>query len=147
MLKPIDADFLQEKETHYIIMSGNDLLAELQAIEQATASINRTPAARPSEDDCMTMAAVFSELLLPSPSVPQESELFHALSRLQCSQTGILLYVCRRAIREIQYIQKLEGRDFEPTDSFLVSPIWKRRINDILSGALYPAYVACYRFF
>ena len=150
-LIPIDAAFLMEEETHYIIMRADELSEEIEAIFSAAETTHphgwhSQQQFAPKIQECAL--SVLSLLdRLPHLKPPKTRDITEALLSLPESRIYPLKYACRQSLTNIQYIRtSVSGRDFSKTECFLVSPLWRRRVERTLGGELFPAYVGHWTF-
>jgi hypothetical protein len=147
----MDAEFLMEDETHYIVMGADDISKEIEVIlhaaDEMTPNTQKTQQQfAPKIEECWSSVSALVSCL-PCSTSPTTQALIEALVSLPNSSIYPLKYACRHAITNIRYIRTaMSGRDFSPTNCFLVSPLWSRRIDRTLSGQLFPAYIGCWHF-
>lgn len=138
-LVPVEADFLHADIAAYIFMTSEQLEAEREAIQQATGG--GRPGAhstKPNPEEIASVSAHFGALA-PFGHTPTAEHLRETLAPLHGSRiVAFQLELVRRALR---HASRYQGQDYDPTNTFAVSPHWRHRWQTLLQGGLFPAYV------
>lgn len=140
-LIPMDASLLNDEGPQFIFMTASQLEAERQSIAKAfPAPAGHASLYRPTAEQGFRLAALFDQLL-PFAEPPPLDALAECAGLLQRSQSAQIGYRLDQIRRLIWHAERFQGRDFDPTDTFAVSPLWRRRWEMLLSGILLPAYI------
>lgn len=138
-LKPVSSAFLHESNDAFVFMNATHLENEL-AIFLAALPIEPSGRIEHLSRKSLFEVSIFVDAL-PFVMPPNVGELKGALSPLEDSQTRLLqcrLYQIKKAILSATF---LEGKDFARTEVFAVSPVWRKRWDQLICGNLLPAYI------
>ncbi len=150
-LIPLDAEFLQEEETHFIVIHADQLIEEVEVVAEVCAKQFVKPVS-PGRPFCpnaklIVEAATLLLMKLPTSNQPSISAIEKAMQDLSNSSIEQLLYCARQAATQVRYLRSVaKGKDFDATNAFLVSPLWGRRMERTLAGQLLPAYIGYWNF-
>tara|TARA_R110002050_G_scaffold269917_1_gene412454 strand:+ start:64387 stop:64851 length:465 start_codon:yes stop_codon:yes gene_type:complete len=138
-LKPVSSAFLHESNDAFIFMNAMHLENEL-AIFLAALPFEQNRMVEQLSRESLLEVSVFVDAL-PFVMPPNVGELKGALSQLEDSQIRLLqsrLYQIKKAILSAKFH---EGKDFARTDVFALSPVWRKRWDQLICGNLLPAYI------
>lgn len=145
-LTPLEIDVLMDEAPAYTFMTASQLEDERKAIAEALEPLGPVgQTAPPTPDEACYLAVRFVELL-PFSQPPHADVLREVLrarpAPLSTTETLALSRRLSQIRAAIRHASLYQGRDFDPTDTFAVVPQWQLRWQSLISGALFPAYVA-----
>lgn len=145
-LDPATAGDLHRLEPNYIFMSPADLAQECQDVRQSWREVEFGFSRFRSRAEYVTLAAALAEFL-PA-TKPARGPQLHASSRkalqlLPPTQVPLLQQRLRQIEDRLGSLSRvMRSPHYGPCCTLAVSPLWSRRMADMVSGYLHPAWVA-----
>ncbi len=142
-IDPLDAETLHEFEPTYVFMSGEEIAEECRAILDALPPLPPYFAYlhRNEPLDTWLSLALRFQALFRGGSEPSADTLQRALAPLPRSEKHLLACRLHQIIRAVQVSVLCHGTDWNPTNTFAVPPMWKKRFETLIGGMLCPAFV------
>lgn len=131
-------------EPPYRFMTAAQLEAERAAIAVALPRPGTDHDRALDQHDQLAHGARFADLASFA-EPPSAVALRDALAPLGPKKSMELMQLLLQIRAALSQIPHWYGQDFDPTDLFVVSPLWFQRWQDLIGGVLFPAYIGFVR--
>lgn len=125
-------------------MTAAQLESERAAIAAALPFCNTSRSQTLDRHDRLSHGARLADLA-PFVQPLGAAELRDALAPLEQTKSTELMQLLLQIRAALSQIPHWHGQDFDPTDLFVVSPLWSQRWQDLIGGVLFPAYIGFVR--